>query len=260
MKKFLISLVILLMTIMASILPNFNNEKISAETVSITISNPQSHYMLSDELEINFEVDLPEDADNIAWLILKPNETNFISPIATSVSKETLPNNKIRSKLNFQPVSYGANAGIYAFAVKYSTTDKKENFTDFSYVNIELKEIATLNGVTIQNIAVKNSKSNLQAYKFFLVGLDDNANTYQIEWWVGSTLRAYGKEFVFEPDYPGEFNVTAKIGNLGTLNETVTSIVVNTKLQIIIISSILGVLILSLIIGIIINRKSERIW
>lgn len=258
MKKLFYGISLIVLALCIGLLPNFcSAENVYAENASISIENEQSSYILNSELEITLECSLPLETQNITWLILKPNETTFTTPILNSITEEELAT-EIKTTLVFKPSLYSNSQGTYGFVVKY--TNDGEKFSDVKFVKVNLEEIADLENVSIQYFQIKNSKSSLQAYKFQIYGLGEYANTYQIEWWVGSSLRAYGSVFIFEPDYPGEFTVSARIGNIDTLHKTVSSSVVNTELQIILLSSILGVLIIALVIGIVINRKSERIW
>ena len=246
---------------MAVVLPNFNGATLKAESLEITIVNQQSKYTLSDSLEINMQVQLPGDAKNIAWKFLKPSETTFFDPLVSSnVTLEGLT-----TYYKFVPMQENCQEqGTYAFVVKYRTNDG-EQYTKAKFINIELEKIQNYSGLTVNEFVVKNSKSNLQAYKFTVVGLKNNLlNTNDIIWYVGPNRYATGDTFIFEPDYAGTYRVRAVVNingkDIGIGEKEVTSVVVNPKLQIIVASIIGGILILSLIIGIIINRKSERIW
>ena len=129
-----------LLTLMAVFLPNFNNAKIYADNVEIQIVNQQSKYTLTDNLQIELQAVLPGDATNVAWKILKPNQTTFNTPLVSSnIKKEGLTATFI-----FEPTKENCfEEGSYGIVIKYTTGDG-EKFTDVKLINIELKKITDL--------------------------------------------------------------------------------------------------------------------
>lgn len=257
MKKLFCIFSLCLLTLMAVFLPNFNNAKIYADNVEIQIVNQQSKYTLTDNLQIELQAVLPGDATNVAWKILKPNQTTFNTPLVSSnIKKEGLT-----AKYKFVPSKENCVLeGTYAIVVKYKTNDG-DKYTNVKFIDIELEKIQDFSNLKINEFVVKNSKSNLQAYKFTIQGLDNAYfNTNEIVWYVGFDRYASGESFVFEPPCAGKYTIRAEVNNKLIDSIEVKSVVVNPKLQIILVSSFVGILLISLIIGIIINRKSEKIW